>query len=298
MGLIYKIEGPINIPDICKLYVGQTESPLNIRWNNHKTKFKYFAAGNTDHTYCIQLCKAVMKYNVDNFTITKIEDCEKSELDDREIHWINELDTIHPNGYNVYTGGYFKGITPRVIKDETREIISDITKSSKSKELNLPMYINYYIGSNGTRHGYKVCHAPSKVERIIMTPINEPLTDEMLNRAKRILQQLIDKYNTTLPAVEEPEEFVPVPFQYVKKASGLPTYINYYKNTRKGITTRHGYKIFHIPSKKCKYIMIPIDDPLTDEMLVNAKETLAIFIKEYNDSLISNLTDVLENTKI
>lgn len=44
------------------------------------------------------------KYGIDNFYIEMIEQCDDNLLNEREIYWINKLDT-YKNGYNSTTGG-------------------------------------------------------------------------------------------------------------------------------------------------------------------------------------------------
>jgi hypothetical protein len=39
------------------------------------------------------------------FKYSQLEDCDVVVLDQREKHWITELNTLHPNGYNLTDGG-------------------------------------------------------------------------------------------------------------------------------------------------------------------------------------------------
>ena len=51
------------------------------------------------------VCKAIVKYGKENFTIEKICDCTSiEELNDKELFYTNELDTWSPNGYNLKSG--------------------------------------------------------------------------------------------------------------------------------------------------------------------------------------------------
>lgn len=50
------------------------------------------------------LYSAMRKYGTDHFFIEKIEEVPLEELSDREIYWINALDSYH-NGYNATLGG-------------------------------------------------------------------------------------------------------------------------------------------------------------------------------------------------
>ena len=48
---------------------------------------------------------ALMKYGVENFTFEVLEDCSKSELNDKEKYYIQKYNTLVPNGYNLQKGG-------------------------------------------------------------------------------------------------------------------------------------------------------------------------------------------------
>lgn len=83
MGIIYKIKGPLNIPDECKIYVGQTILTLNKRWSNHKIHFEDYVQDKKGR-YSTNLCEAVKEYNVENFNISIIEECKNEELIEKE----------------------------------------------------------------------------------------------------------------------------------------------------------------------------------------------------------------------
>lgn len=50
--------------------------------------------------------QAYDKYGMSNFTIDVLEYCSDISLDELEIKWIQTLNTISPNGYNIRSGGY------------------------------------------------------------------------------------------------------------------------------------------------------------------------------------------------
>lgn len=90
MGYIYEISNKINN----KKYVGQTTMELNRRI--------YFHQKNNTNTI---IKKAINKYGIENFDIFIIEEIENKLLNEREIYWINKLNTVIPNGYNLTKGG-------------------------------------------------------------------------------------------------------------------------------------------------------------------------------------------------
>lgn len=49
--------------------------------------------------------KAIREYGWENFTTEVIEICDAEVASERESHWIKELNTLEPNGYNRTTGG-------------------------------------------------------------------------------------------------------------------------------------------------------------------------------------------------
>ena len=93
MAYIYKITNTIN----GKIYVGQTVQSVKNRWKQHVNE-AYAEAK------CAHLHAAIRKYGEDNFNIEVIESCPQELLDEREIYWIKELDTVNV-GYNLTSGG-------------------------------------------------------------------------------------------------------------------------------------------------------------------------------------------------
>lgn len=96
MAIIYQILNKTN----SKLYVGQTRISIEQRWRDHcRVSFNE----NSDE-YNFPLHSAIRKYGKDNFKISILEECSEKELNEREIYWINKLDT-YKNGYNAALGG-------------------------------------------------------------------------------------------------------------------------------------------------------------------------------------------------
>ena len=103
MGFIYKITSPSK-----KMYVGQTKKKVpQKRWIQHCWP---------SYTACIALKNAIIKYGAENMTFETIEECSNNLLNDREEHWIRELKTLSPHGYNLRSGG---GVGESV-SDETK----------------------------------------------------------------------------------------------------------------------------------------------------------------------------------
>ena len=115
-GIIYKITSPSG-----KVYVGQTIRSLKIRMQHHKSKY----------SECTLLKRAIDKYG-DEMKYEIIEDnIPQEQLDEREIYWIKELNSLAPNGYNCDTGGSAYRTASQVTKDK---ISNNKRKSSIDKK--------------------------------------------------------------------------------------------------------------------------------------------------------------------
>ena len=92
MAYIYKITNIVNN----KKYVGQTSQNPKLRWRYH--------IYNAKHNPIMVISHAIAKYGENNFRFEIIEECLEQDLNKREIHWIEKLDTFH-EGYNSTLGG-------------------------------------------------------------------------------------------------------------------------------------------------------------------------------------------------
>ena len=93
MGVIYRITHSAS----GRCYIGQTVRDVQLRWREHCNQTKG----------CIYLKNALNKYGVAAFTFEVLVDkeCTKEELNDLEVHYIKELDTRAPQGFNLRGGG-------------------------------------------------------------------------------------------------------------------------------------------------------------------------------------------------
>ena len=96
MGYIYCITNLINN----KRYVGKTTNSIEERFKEH--------CSDSQRERCNKrpLYDAMNKYGVENFKVEQLEYVEDdSQLSDKEIYWIKELDTYGSKGYNASKGG-------------------------------------------------------------------------------------------------------------------------------------------------------------------------------------------------
>jgi group I intron endonuclease len=92
MGIVYCLTSPSN-----KQYIGQTIRDFDLRLEEHKSR-----------PDCIIIHSAIQKYGIKNFEkeiLFTNRDDNEDELDEMEIKFIKEKNTLYPNGYNIRTGG-------------------------------------------------------------------------------------------------------------------------------------------------------------------------------------------------
>ena len=89
MGWIYRFTSPSG-----KSYIGQTIQDIHKRFKDH----------HKSSSNCTLLKRAIDKYG-DQMKFEILEEALDSSLDDREIYWIKQLNTLAPHGYNCSTGG-------------------------------------------------------------------------------------------------------------------------------------------------------------------------------------------------
>ena len=91
MGYIYKITNRTDN----KIYVGQTIRDVETRWKDHLKK----------GSKCRYLSSAIKKYGVDNFDFKLVCITFDNQLDGMEIKYIEQYNSLVPNGYNLKNGG-------------------------------------------------------------------------------------------------------------------------------------------------------------------------------------------------
>lgn len=94
MAYIYKITNQIN----GKVYVGKTLETIEKRWRKH--------CRDSEKSNCANrpLYRAINKYGIENFIVEEIEECSPNVANEREIYWIEKLNSFK-DGYNATLGG-------------------------------------------------------------------------------------------------------------------------------------------------------------------------------------------------
>lgn len=106
MGYIYLIRSTKTI----RVYVGQTIGTVEHRFYEHKqcalrllrSREEELDVKSIQFSY---LYNAMVHHGIDTFTVEILIEVENSKLDDHEIAFIKQFDSLAPNGYNLTTGG-------------------------------------------------------------------------------------------------------------------------------------------------------------------------------------------------
>lgn len=124
MGYIYCIKNQINQ----KCYIGKTLLTVEQRFKQHIRDSKKQKNKNRS------LYKAFIKYGIDNFICTVLEEVSSDLLSNREIYWIQTLNSYGKNGYNQTKGGDGKSyIDPTPILNLYQQGYNQKTISKKLK---------------------------------------------------------------------------------------------------------------------------------------------------------------------
>lgn len=114
IGEIYCLTSPSN-----KKYVGQCVKLLSSgkKWGHLYRWKQHIRDATIGKDNCRLLNNAIRKYNSENFTIELIMECDIKDLDYNENLYIEQLNTMTPNGYNLTSGK-----TTSRQSDETKEL--------------------------------------------------------------------------------------------------------------------------------------------------------------------------------
>ena len=99
---IYKVTNTYNN----KSYIGKSKH-IELRWKQHKTE----PFNPNSDAYNTLFYRAIRKYGIDSFIFEIIEECDETQLNEREKYWIKYYNTFIFNdnscGYNMTIGGEY-----------------------------------------------------------------------------------------------------------------------------------------------------------------------------------------------
>ena len=116
MAFIYKITNLINN----KIYVGKTTKTLEERFQTHLHDSKKEKLSHRP------LYKDMKEYGAENFSIELLEE-DNDNPSEKEIYWIEKLNSRIPNGYNIALGGEGR----KTVTSQEKEEIIALYKSGK-----------------------------------------------------------------------------------------------------------------------------------------------------------------------
>lgn len=162
LGEIYCITSPSG-----KKYVGQCVKKLSNGKNlGHINRWKDHIRDSNGRDCCRLLNLSIRKYGPENFKIELLIECKIEELDFFEIQFIETLNTLKPNGYNLTTGGS-KSRHSKETCELKRASMLGKNKGKKypkrprkrEEDNSLPKYIRYYKDLSG-KEGYRISNHP------------------------------------------------------------------------------------------------------------------------------------------
>lgn len=121
MGIIYKLTSPSG-----KSYIGQTHKSLEYRIQRHKSEKRKRP-----------LMNAIAKYGFDSFVVEVLHECNNACLGMYEMLEIIRHNSVHPNGYNLSTGGEHSSYGYKHTdesKEKMREYHSNKTLTQEHKD--------------------------------------------------------------------------------------------------------------------------------------------------------------------
>ena len=233
-----KVRGEIYIATCSvsnKQYVGQTQTHVlnhgvyrpygtEKRWKSHVSE----AINNTKKNQCVYLNNAIRKHGAKTFTVRTLIICDLEQLDEYEIHYINEYNTLSPNGYNLLEGGRKAKLTEAIRQkisqkttehfesEENRIIQSEIIKSTNEQRI-LDKYQNISIKSidlscikeNGIAKKFYlyITLDTGDIERVSWGNSIHTTYEQSLVEIKSLALQLLDGDDTKLHIIENRQEY-------------------------------------------------------------------------------------------
>jgi group I intron endonuclease len=153
-----------------KVYVGQSKNVITRRVQHER--------GDTSNSR--RFHNAMQKYGAQGFDWVVLEYCNTDQLNEREAYWVQQLDSLHPNGYNLTSGGgaFQKHHTETLLKFSENQ--KKLVKSNQH-HFQSPEFIE-----NQTKHqialGLRGEHSSQRVE--VKAKRNQTVKDRIATNGK------------------------------------------------------------------------------------------------------------------
>lgn len=215
---IYKITNLINN----KVYIGLSTN-IKERWRAHRSR----PFQKKSHQYNYYLYRAIRKYGLENFSFEVVEECQKEELGEKEIYWINYY---HSNdeqfGYNRTSGGEQARTSSKITEDEAKEIqeyllYSKMSQADLGEKYNISQRSISYINTGTTWYNPNLNY-PLRTESILLQEKKYicPICGEKMSRgATKCLKCIkLDNRIAIRPSREELKKMIRMlPFTTIAK---------------------------------------------------------------------------------
>ena len=146
---IYKFENLIN----GHKYIGQSVD-IERRYKDHIMRATNNFPSNSEYNSILH--QAIRKYGIENFSFNIIEECNKSELNEKEKYWIAYYNS-YKEGYNETTGGEAQE-SSRKINAELAEKIQNLLLTSETNYEDIHKKYNISIGRISEINTGKIWH--------------------------------------------------------------------------------------------------------------------------------------------
>ena len=203
------------------------------RWNSH---IKEALKSKSDH--CSYLNNAIRKYGYKNFTLELVDEADTKELlDELEKKYIQQFNTMVPDGYNLDSGGN-KGY---IVSEQTKLKISKTQMGIRKNKFrrkyeednDLPKNIIALRNEKKEKIGFKILNfpigidKPDYINKYFYHKHFEYKLDKCLQATKDYLDELKEQYKHICKNnVDNEDDFKPVPQKKTeKKKNKLPEYI-------------------------------------------------------------------------
>lgn len=196
---IYKITNKIN----GHYYVGQAVD-IKARFREHRFSARHIE--HKDHNSPIH--KALCKYGCDNFLYEVLEECTRTQLNDREIYWIDKLKARENGNYNILAGGQGRikfDNKPVELYDLNGRYIKTLPSATKVAEvLGVSRNTIYGVlhGNRPSCQGYQMKYAEDK-EKIIKKFVSKQGGSKAVCQIDAISNQIINTFISAAQAAKE-----------------------------------------------------------------------------------------------